>query len=118
METRNAPAYEEDFVAWLEDQAQRARRRETDGLDLENIAEESKAWRAATGGNSQPPDRPAYPVAEIYGSAKKALFRLDGNDWRAATSDCDRHRRQSKSAIASCLDIGPVLRRRAVRSCS
>jgi hypothetical protein len=40
METRNAPAYEEDFVAWLEDQAQRARRGETDGLDLENIAEE------------------------------------------------------------------------------
>jgi len=39
-ETRNAPAYEEDFVAWLEDQAQRARRREIEGLDLENIAEE------------------------------------------------------------------------------
>jgi len=36
----NAPAYEEDFVAWLEDQAGRARRGETDGLDLENIAEE------------------------------------------------------------------------------
>jgi Domain of unknown function DUF29 len=36
----NAPAYEDDFVAWLEDQAQRARRGETDGLDLENIAEE------------------------------------------------------------------------------
>ena len=40
METRSAPAYEEDFAAWLEDQAQRARRGETDGLDLENIAEE------------------------------------------------------------------------------
>jgi hypothetical protein len=37
---RNAPGYEEDFVAWLEDQAQRARRRETDGLDFDNIAEE------------------------------------------------------------------------------
>ena len=36
----NAPAYEDDFVAWLEDQAQRARRGETDSLDLENIAEE------------------------------------------------------------------------------
>jgi hypothetical protein len=36
----NAPAYEEDFVAWLEDQAQRARRGEVDALDLENIAEE------------------------------------------------------------------------------
>jgi uncharacterized protein DUF29 len=36
----NAPAYEEDFVAWLEDQARHARRGEVDGLDLENIAEE------------------------------------------------------------------------------
>ncbi len=36
----NAPAYENDFVAWLEDQAARARRGEVDALDLENIAEE------------------------------------------------------------------------------
>src|ERR1700731_3925969 len=36
----NAPPYEDDFVAWLEDQAQRARRGETESLDLENIAEE------------------------------------------------------------------------------
>jgi hypothetical protein len=36
----NAIAYEEDFVAWLEDQARHARRREFDALDLENIAEE------------------------------------------------------------------------------
>jgi Domain of unknown function DUF29 len=36
----NTPAYEEDFVAWLEDQAQHARRGEIEGLDLENIAEE------------------------------------------------------------------------------
>ena len=40
METRNAPSYEEDFVAWLEDQAGRARRGEVESLDLENIAEE------------------------------------------------------------------------------
>lgn len=40
METHNAPSYEEDFVAWLEDQAGRARRGEVEGLDLENIAEE------------------------------------------------------------------------------
>ncbi len=37
---RNVPTYEEDFVAWLEDQAQHARRGEIDALDLENIAEE------------------------------------------------------------------------------
>ena|SRR5271166_4664927 len=36
----NAPAYEEDFVAWLEDQARHARRGEIEALDLENIAEE------------------------------------------------------------------------------
>ena len=40
MPPSNAPAYEDDFVAWLEDQAQHARRGETDALDLENIAEE------------------------------------------------------------------------------
>jgi hypothetical protein len=40
METRNAPSYEKDFVAWLEDQAGRARRGEVESLDLENIAEE------------------------------------------------------------------------------
>jgi hypothetical protein len=37
---QNAPGYEEDFAAWLEDQAQHARRGEIDALDLENIAEE------------------------------------------------------------------------------
>ena len=37
---QNAPGYEEDFVAWLEDQARHARRGESDALDLENIAEE------------------------------------------------------------------------------
>jgi hypothetical protein len=37
---RNARGYEEDFVAWLEDQARHARRGEIDALDLENIAEE------------------------------------------------------------------------------
>src|SRR5215470_4369191 len=36
----NAPGYEEDFVGWLEDQAEHARRGEIDALDLENIAEE------------------------------------------------------------------------------
>ena len=40
MPSRNAPAYDDDFVAWLEDQAEHARRGELDSLDLENIAEE------------------------------------------------------------------------------
>jgi hypothetical protein len=40
MPPLNTPAYEDDFVAWLEDQAQHARRGEIDALDLENIAEE------------------------------------------------------------------------------
>jgi hypothetical protein len=30
----NAPAYKDDFAAWLEDQALHARRGETDALDL------------------------------------------------------------------------------------
>ena len=36
----NASVYDEDFVAWLEDQARRARRGEIGDLDLQNIAEE------------------------------------------------------------------------------
>jgi Domain of unknown function DUF29 len=40
MQRQNAPGYEEDFVAWLEDQARHARRGEIDALDLDNIAEE------------------------------------------------------------------------------
>ena len=36
----NPSAYDEDFVAWLEDQARRVRRGEIGDLDLENIAEE------------------------------------------------------------------------------
>jgi hypothetical protein len=36
----NAPTYEDDFVAWLEDQARYTRHGEIDALDLENIAEE------------------------------------------------------------------------------
>jgi uncharacterized protein DUF29 len=36
----NAVSYVEDFVAWLEDQARRARRGKAGELDLENIAEE------------------------------------------------------------------------------
>jgi hypothetical protein len=37
---QNVTRYEEDFVAWLEDQARHARRGEIGALDLENIAEE------------------------------------------------------------------------------
>jgi uncharacterized protein DUF29 len=37
---RNAVSYEKDFVAWLEDQARRARCGDARKLDLENIAEE------------------------------------------------------------------------------
>jgi len=40
---RNAPAYEDDFVAWLEDQAQRARRGDTESPDLETSPRGSKA---------------------------------------------------------------------------
>ena len=36
----NAPSYEEDFVAWLGDQAQHVRRGDIEALDLDNIAEE------------------------------------------------------------------------------
>ena len=46
----NAPSYEEDFIAWLEDQARRAPRGEAGELDLIISPRNSKAWPAATGG--------------------------------------------------------------------
>jgi len=49
---RNAPVYQEDFVAWLEDQAQRARRGEVESLDLENIAEELEGMARSDGRKS------------------------------------------------------------------
>ena len=36
----DAIAYDDDFVAWLEDQARHLRRGELDALDIENLAEE------------------------------------------------------------------------------
>ncbi len=37
MSSRNVPSYEEDFVAWLEDQGGRARRHEVLSLDLDRF---------------------------------------------------------------------------------
>jgi Domain of unknown function DUF29 len=77
----NAVSYEEDFVAWLEDQAGRARRGKAAELDLENIAEELEGMaRSDRRGNSQPSDRAADPFAEVLGSAETALGGLACDD--------------------------------------
>ena len=39
MPPRNLPAYEADFVAWLEDQAGRSRRAREASLDLDSFLE-------------------------------------------------------------------------------
>src|SRR5262249_24352673 len=83
----NAPSYEDDFVAWLEDQAQRARRGETESRDLQNIAEELEGMAR----NPQPSHRSADASAELLGTTREALVKLtwDGrrqSRWR----DTDR----------------------------
>ena len=90
---RNAPAYEDDFVAWLEDQAGRARRGEVEGLDLENIAEELEGMaRSDRRENQNPADRAACPFAEVRSPTEKTLLQLARDNWRAAdpNHDCDR----------------------------
>ncbi len=63
-----AAAYEDDFVAWVEDQAQRARRGELDALDLDNIAEELEGMaRSDHRRNQKPPDRAPRSSAEMLG---------------------------------------------------
>ena len=86
----NAVSYEEDFVAWLEDQARRARHGKAGELDLENIAEELEG-RARS-------DRRKIRnrlivllihLLNLLGPAEKALAGLACDDRRAAQSHRD-----------------------------
>jgi hypothetical protein len=85
----NVVSYDEDFVAWLEDQARRARHGKADGLDLENIAEELEGMARSDRREIRNPDRAADPFAEVLRPAEKALVGLACDDWRAAQSHRD-----------------------------
>lgn len=84
----NAPAYDEDFVAWLEDQARHARRGETEALDLDNIAEELEGMaRSDRNENPQPADCARRPLAKMFGAAGETLVEPACHHCRAALSD-------------------------------
>ncbi len=91
---RNAPAYEDDFVAWLEDQAGRARRGEVEGLDLENIAEELEGMARS----DRREIRTRLTVLLVHllkyvSPTEKTLLQLARDNWRAADPNHDRDRR-------------------------
>ena len=57
--------YDEDFLAWTEQQAALVRAGRLDQLDLDNLAERSSTpWGAANGGGGQGPRRPIQPLRQ------------------------------------------------------
>ena len=97
--TRNAPAYEEDFVAWLEDQARHARSGETNNLDLENIAEELEGMARS----DRREIRNRLVVLLVHLLKHKFQPRRRSSGWRATIAE----QRQRISAV---IEDSPSLR--------
>ena len=95
----NAPSYDEDFVAWLEDQARRARRGEAGELDLENIAEELEGM--ARSDRREIRDR--LIVLLIHLLKYSAQPRRCSSGWLAAIGE-------QRSRIATVIDDNPTLK--------
>ena len=95
----NAPSYEDDFVAWLEDQAQRARRGETEGLDLENIAEELEGMARS----DRREIRNRLVVLLIHLLKYSAQPRRRSSGWLATIGE-------QRSRIATVIDDSPSLK--------
>jgi hypothetical protein len=93
---RNAPAYEDDFVAWLEDQAQHARRQEIESLDLENIAEELEGM--ARGDRREIRNRLIVLLVHLL----KHKFQPRSRGWRATIAE-------QRQRIATVIDDSPSL---------
>lgn len=95
---RNAPAYEQDFVAWLEDQAQHARRHDIENLDLENIAEELEGMARS----DRREIRNRLIVLLVHLLKHKCQPRRRSRGWRATIAE-------QRQRIASVLDDSPSL---------
>ncbi len=95
---RNVPAYEEDFVAWLEDQAQHARRHETENLDLENIAEELEGMARS----DRREIRNRLIVLLVHLLKHKFQPRRRSRGWRATIAE-------QRQRIAAVIDDSPSL---------
>ena len=96
---RNAPRYDEDFVAWLEDQARHARRAETGDLDLENIAEELEGM--ARSDRREIRDRLTVLLLHLLKYTAQPRRRSSG--WRATIGE-------QRLQIASVIEDSPSLR--------
>ena len=95
---RNAPAYEVDFVAWLEDQAQHARRQEIASLDLENIAEELEGMARS----DRREIRNRLIVLLVHLLKHKFQPRRRSRGWRATIAE-------QRQRIATVIDDSPSL---------
>jgi hypothetical protein len=95
----NAPVYEDDFVAWLEDQAAHARRREIEALDLDNIAEELEGM--ARSDRRELRNRLIVLLAHLLKYQLQPRRRSSG--WLATFGE-------QRSRIATVLDDSPSLR--------
>jgi hypothetical protein len=97
--TANAPSYDEDFVGWLEDQAQRARRGQAGELDLENIAEELEGMARS----DRREIRNRLIVLLIHLLKYSAQPRRRSSGWLATIGE-------QRSRIATVIDDSPSLK--------
>src|SRR5207248_9688935 len=95
---RSAPAYDDDFVAWLEDQAQHARRQEIESLDLENIAEELEGMARS----DRREIRNRLIVLLVHLLKHKFQPRRRSRGWRATIAE-------QRQRIATVIDDSPSL---------
>jgi hypothetical protein len=92
------PAYENDFVAWLEDQAGHARRHEIESLDLENIAEELEGMARS----DRREIRNRLIVLLVHLLKHKYQPRRRSRGWRATIAE-------QRQRIATVIDDSPSL---------
>jgi hypothetical protein len=95
----NAVSYEEDLVAWLDDQARRAREGKADGLDLENIAEELEGMARS----DRREIRNRLIVLLIHLLKYSAQPKKRSSDWLATIGE-------QRSRIATVIDDSPSLK--------
>jgi Domain of unknown function DUF29 len=95
----NAISYEEDFVAWLEDQARRARRGDAGELDLENIAEELEGMARS----DRREIRNRLILLLIHLLKYRAQPRRRSSGWLATIGE-------ARSRIATVIDDSPSLK--------
>jgi Domain of unknown function DUF29 len=96
---RNAHGYDEDFAAWLEDQAGHARRGEVKSLDLQNIAEELEGL--ARSDRREIKNRLAILLVHLLKHMVQSKRR--SRNWDETISD-------QRQAIHSIIDDSPSLR--------